>query len=262
MIGSFTVLNGYASKLERLKSPIEFQPGLNILFGENGCGKSTVLKICAAYCSIEGGGWSRHHRPFIRGKYPEVYKEHSPGKCEALVQWDGTPTLFADSTITDQTNFSYFFDEKMDSPDGMSDMTDQLSIMKGHLSSGMMRILKFKKYVDSLKNPPNILKISKEWKSYNDVWTDGAKKQIEYFESLPRHGPVTFMMDEPDRSLSIENQLFFWENFIPRFADKYQMIVATHCPFALLHAGATWIEFNEKYRAKSMAALQKLKSVL
>lgn len=45
MIGILEITEGYATKLERLKHPIEFKLGLNILFGPNGCGKSSASRL-------------------------------------------------------------------------------------------------------------------------------------------------------------------------------------------------------------------------
>jgi len=273
MIGVVEVLEGYALKLERLKMPVKFEKGLSILFGPNGCGKSTLLKIVAAYCSIDcsggnvkTGGWSKLMAPLsCEGKLPDGYCKLTPGKCKAKVEWDGTPTLFADASVTDQTNFSHFWDNKEDSPDGMSGMDDQLAIMFSHPSSGQLRLVQLKKYIDTLKKPaPVITEMPKNAKrgSYNDVWTKSYQKQIDYFNSLPRTGPITFMLDEPDKSLSMENQMQFWTMLIPNLLTKFQVIVATHCPFALIHVNANWIDFDPEYRAKSLEALRKLKPIL
>ena len=102
MISTLKILSGYAIKLPRLKEPIDFQPGLSVLFGENATGKSTVLKIVAAYCSIDKGGWSKCPEPWLRNDedFPKCFKRYSPGSCEAELQWDGTATLFSDALIS------------------------------------------------------------------------------------------------------------------------------------------------------------------
>jgi energy-coupling factor transporter ATP-binding protein EcfA2 len=171
VIGDLQVLDGFASKLPRLCEPISFKPGLNVLFGPNGCGKSTTLKILAAYCSISGGGWSRHQDPgtifpISYGKkkcdcsLPYSYFRISPAKCKAKMEWDGTATLFADASVTDQTSWTHFFYEKKDSPDGMSDLNEQLGVMYGRPSSGQLRLHKLAKYYESMKKPPKLNEIS------------------------------------------------------------------------------------------------------
>jgi len=267
VIGDLQVLDGYASKLERLKEPISFKPGLNILFGPNGCGKSTTLKIIAAYCSIREAGWSTHMNPsdlfplsYGKKKYdctlPYSYHRISPGKCKAKLEWDGTATMLADSTVSDNRNWTHLFYEKQDSPDGMDDLKEQLGVMYGKPSAGQLRLHKLARYYEALKKPPQLNVLPK--RNVNSVWSNSYKKQAEYVGSLSRTGPVTFLMDEPDRSLSIDMQAAFWKNFVPRVVKDYQVVIATHSIFALMHKNANWIEFEKDYIQKSRKALEVL----
>lgn len=248
MITYFKVLSGYAAEIERLKKEIQFKPGLNILFGPNGCGKSSTIKIAGAYCSIKTAGWTDFQDPFCvkTNNYRDTFKTISPGKCEAEVEWDGTPTLLADTSASDITQYSYFYDSLKDSPDGMTSMTDQLTVMKIKPSTGMLRFQQLKKYDSALNEPPDLTKLPERAKNYNNVWLDAYRKFIDYVKPLNKTGIITFMMDEPDRSLSIEAQYAFWTNYIPKLLKKYnvQLIVATHCMFALSHTNANWIEFE------------------
>src|SRR4051812_30455560 len=93
------VKSGYAQALPDVgDKAFEFKPGLNILFGPNGCGKSSLLNILGAYSGInyDTGGWTSYQEP-IRlspriGDYsyslPDYYHLLSPGKCKADVIWD------------------------------------------------------------------------------------------------------------------------------------------------------------------------------
>ncbi len=269
MIGDLQVIDGYASKLPRLKEPITFKPGLNVLFGPNGCGKSTTLKIIAAYCSIRGAGWSAHQAPgdmfplsYGKKKYdcslPYSYHRLAPGKCKAKMEWDGTASILADATVSDNTSWTHLFYDKSDSPDGMDDVKEQLGVMYGKPSAGQLRLHKLARYYEAAKKPPQLNVVPAKYKNYNSSWTNCFKKQAEYIGGLPRGGPVTFLMDEPDRSLSIEVQAGFWKNFIPRVAKDFQVIIATHSIFALMHTDANWIEFEEDYVHKSRKALEVL----
>ena len=62
MIDSVKVLSGYMAKLPDVGDKIfRFESGLNILFGPNGCGKSSLLKLLAGYTAAISGGWSKVH---------------------------------------------------------------------------------------------------------------------------------------------------------------------------------------------------------
>jgi len=65
MITKAKATSGFSIKLDALKGrAYTFKPGLNILFGPNGCGKTTLLKILGAYSGTEAG-WSRFLDPSI-----------------------------------------------------------------------------------------------------------------------------------------------------------------------------------------------------
>lgn len=265
MIGALQVLSGYAVKLPRMKETFHFHPGLNILFGPNGCGKSTTLKIAAAYCGCTSG-WSGFHPPhalfgFSFGKkkgiqtLPESFHRLSPGGCKATLEWDGTPTLFSDPGVTDATMWHEFFYDKKDSPDGMTGIDDQASVIWGKPSAGQLRLSKLQNYYKALSNPPIISKLPNV--HYNSTWMGAYQKMVDYVNSLSKVGPVTLLLDEPERSLSIENQMLFWKRFIPKVSKDFQVVIATHSVFSLTHE-ANWIEFEPGYLNKSREAIKEL----
>lgn len=51
--GFHYLIGGHRKQL--LPKVVRFKPGLNVVIGENGCGKSTLIKLLSAYCFCENG---------------------------------------------------------------------------------------------------------------------------------------------------------------------------------------------------------------
>ena len=95
--------------------------------------------------------------------------------------------------------------------------------------------------------------------SVNDVWAQKVTDFVAYVSTLPRRGPKTVLLDEPDKSLSIPNQQALWTQSLPGLARHCQVIVATHSPFALAApAPVTVIEFEPGYVEACRAAVRAL----
>jgi len=59
-------------------------------------------------------------------------------------------------------------------------------------------------------------------------------------------GPLTILMDEPERSLDLPAQVLFWR-FVRAFSDRCQFIVASHSFYALAIPEAHYIELTPGY---------------
>jgi len=256
MITSLKVVGGYASKLPALQDKFEFQHGLNILFGPNGCGKSTVIRILGAYsmvpCGIlDKGGWSStRHAPLYFGNLRESVNFPDclckPIKnCKAEVDWDGSPSFLNNTSISDTPIRSLD-----DNSDGL--FTNE-QLLLNHCSSGEMRFARLCKMIKILKNPPNLLKIPDN-NNYNSVWIDSFMRQINYVKSLPRNGKITLLLDEPDRSLAIPNQIDLW-NTLSKIAEKIQVILSSHSIFALKYKD-NMFDMKEGYIDKCLKILE------
>lgn len=232
MINKIKVNSGFAKKLPMFKKELEFKSGLNILFGPNGCGKTTALNIAAAYCSIKNNGWTKLPAPFdVKGfsdkkcNFPEDLSNICVGKCKADVEWDGTPTYYSASKAEQVVPHAFSDDQES--------MVDELNMMFSKPSSGQLRLHNLAKTIHKLK-APNLFDYEK---NVNDVWKTCYSEFCDYLKTLPRSGKITLLIDEPDRSLSLPVQFELWTKAIPQWSEHMQVIVATHSPFCLIAKG-------------------------
>lgn len=254
MIHSITVKEGFPLELPAIgKKSFKFTKGLNVLFGPNGCGKTTLLNIAGAYSGTEAG-WSRFSEPSYSKKapYPEAFSEKAPGKVKAKVEWDGTASFLMSPKTGDPAG-----GQIDDSQDGLMDFGMVVGEMMAKVSSGQSRIIRINKLQEVLKKIPDLTRKPSNYEHVNETWQEAMDKFGKYVKTLPREGPPTVLLDEVDVSLSIPLQKMFWLQAMPNLAKKFQVVIATHCPFALAHRKMEgFVELEPGYVAASMQAVE------
>ncbi len=262
MISTIHITSGYAAKLPNVKDKtFSFTPGLNILFGPNGCGKTTVLLTAAAYAGCGDRGWSNpvgeNGRPMLceRGSpedrltpYPDRFALTAPGKCKATVSWDGVPAFLHTVDIRMSGRFS----------DNAEEFNEQLGAIMVKQSAGQSVVGMLVRMKQYLAKQPDLTDEKKTFSirgehvsvgSCNDIWEEYITSFVAYVKSLPvpSEKRVTVLVDEPDKALSIPNQHVLWTKVLPSLAEKYQVITASHSIFSLAAPSANIIEMEAEY---------------
>lgn len=93
MIESVIFHSGYPTKLKGIgRKPIAFNDRVNVLFGPNGSGKTTILRTLAAASGCSDGGWSD-------GREPQGLS------YEATVERDNQPVFYQDCYRDSEQSF-------------------------------------------------------------------------------------------------------------------------------------------------------------
>lgn len=247
MVKSVRILDGFAAEAPHIKNRIfEFNDNFNVLFGPNGCYKSTLLKYIKAYCGIMKGGWSRLGEPQHTAAnkvahFPYAYEAYTPEHTHAHVVTDGMPAFFNDGDVK-VNDFSWFFAKEVLSEDGITNEEEQMRFMTDKPSSGMYRAAKLNKVMQMLHQIPNL--------------ADGTGPEAEYYKTLPRNGKPVLLLDEPERAFSLPRQKALFEH-LESITDKFQIIIATHSPFILFQKNVNIIDVTSGYAEECLDILKK-----
>lgn len=201
MISAIAFTSGYPTKLRGIGTRrIEFNPRLNVVYGPNGSGKTTILRALAQATGCGAGGWSvdtvsvGNGNESIGAERSEQTVVLDPPPFGASVCWDGTPVFYQDCYTHSEDSFFG------------SDYLDRHSHLR---SSGEKRIGLVNELIDFIE-----------------------ERFLTY--RLPRDVRPTLLLDEVDNHIGIAAQSIFWEEIVGHLCKKYQLIVSTHSIFPLL----------------------------
>lgn len=242
--------NGRANKC-LIGREIKFEKDkINIIFGPNASGKTTILKTIASYClcgsSSQFDGFTSIEKfrptdyPWSFEK-PRNYDEDGILKLivkqagnHADIKWDGSPVFYQ--------NFTNRRMSTIDDYDGtiFGNVAEALSfdLGKQKTSDGKSSLLLFSKLYDLVEKRYSFDDITKEFeykvKSVNDTWAECYRNNYEYLKKFQnnKNDHITILLDEIDKSLDINNISYIFKELIPELhnINHDQIIVISHSP--------------------------------
>ena len=230
-----------------------FEPHkINVIFGENAAGKSTIINTLAAYCQCGDAdnldGWTNINfvkplpsHSFLSSseendeKYVQQVVEDNINrlmKNNAVVEWDGIP-VYNDS----------FSNRKMLGQLGeltgsvLDSVLDEALWLTSRRSLGEKSIAILCKMIPKLEKPFTLEEcLSCVKKDYNNIWKVYQKALVQRLKRLNSGfsgDPVnTFIFDEIDKSMSISNVVTLYTKILPSLVEKTgcQIIIVSHSP--------------------------------
>ena len=262
-------------------STFKFEPGkLNIIFGPNGCGKTTILKAIAGTAGIPGDGLTKPADPTdvfgwcddkdrtVKkvGQYIEKLKKNS-----AVVDWDGNVVYYDNFAHTLRNGYGYFGGLEGTAL-GSIDAEITYRISGNRTNSGKRAMWMLGNVLEYQKKGLTLEKIFKphlENKRANDTWLNSYKTQAEYYqqyENYDKEVPMTILLDEPEVNFDIMTVWNLYSKVFPTICDKtgMQIITVSHSPMVMSkefieNPHVNLISIDDEYTKQVKELLQTMK---
>jgi hypothetical protein len=236
---------GNVEALKRLSS-IPFTPGLNILWGPNGCGKSTILLTIARMMHCRQSGNSVVTKSSIHDLFPLSNPQDAMSGGVIPIH-DGQSVRYFDPGNKVGVTGSQFDDDFMELGIG--------TMMAEKLSQGQQTL---RGLSSALNVKPSAIRYTVSKDRANELWGSRIERVEQSLRpSIPK-GPPTILLDEPDRSLALIYQGNFWQGASTAGSKKAQIIASSHSPFALFLSGANYIDLIPGYLEQCRNAVRML----
>ena len=239
------------SEVEALKGreEIEFNPdGLTIIWGPNGSGKSTILLLLARLTHCAQAGIPKITMSSVQ-EFSDGFGDDKLRDGASLLS-DGKPTFFYNPVSTPGLIGGQFDDDFFQL--GIASVMTRGVSAGENTGMGVGRIINSAIDQDGIENGVNSYWTSRSKKLFS-VATRGIKKTSKTL------GKRTILLDEPERSLDIPRQVRTWGTI--KRVGRFQMIIATHSPFALWIEGAKYIDIVDGYLEECREAMKSIKEV-
>jgi predicted ATPase len=218
---------------------------INVLFGPNASGKTTVLRTIAGECLTEDG-FTSLRKPiefgFLAEKYDISKIVGDLKKNTAFVQWDGAPLYYDNFGWRKEQSYG-MFGGLVGSAIGSLGEEIEYHLVSHKTSAGQNAVYILNKILRIASQKISLKEICERqyesnFANCNSTWKKCGEAQLECLSKLPRYEDETYptlMFDEIDKSLDIETVWTMYSEFFPALAKKYgcQIILVSHNPLIL-----------------------------
>ena len=238
-----------------------FEPNkINLLFGPNGSGKTTIIRAIAAHglCGardhfdgftnfdcfspmevMPGFELVTEQNKLIANVKDAITKRAGN---EAVVEWDGFPVYYQNIASRNSNTLGSLVGGGIINSFG-EEMLYRMN--NSQQSAGQQTVVLFNKLVSVLTNTDvmNVEKTidtaEKKLKEVNETWSNTYRGIIgyykQYYRSDTENKKMTVLLDEIDKSLDINTVISLYNNVMPNLASNYpvQIIAVSHSPIIL-----------------------------
>lgn len=222
---------------------------INVVFGPNGSGKTTILRALAgeAFCKdgfltlgepMQVGGWGDKTEEDVIN-YKEKQKRNT---CEVV--WTGNPVYYDNFEQTYREGYGIIggITGSALGGDFESEMTYRLGVQT--ISAGQNTAFIFSRILQRLKEAKTLKAlieqkyVSQMKYDANSTWRNCWQTQIDYLakhEDYDKEVPVSVIFDEMDKSLDITKVITVYLKLFPTIIEKtgMQIITVSHNPVVL-----------------------------
>lgn len=236
---------GYLNDLKNFRSGTEyvFKPGVNIIVGENGCGKTTLLNILKLYLVV---GYNECERGKFNSNINSIASFHKIDGIDVYADYDKNTFRLSHAGERQKHDAIERFDDF-----GMTYMQAKSSTGES-VNIAINRLLKLMFSQD--------VNLKFDYDQFKDNYPEFHKYILEHREKdCPNE--FTILMDEPDRNLSLEN-LKEIKEILSFHKENTQIIAVIHNPLLIASLSKipdiNFIEMTEGYVKKIKDAIREM----
>lgn len=245
MIKSIKIKTGLLSSLfhengvDMKNHKIKFNKDINFIVGKNGCGKSLLLNTISEYCLVDEVGASKYssldYKRHCTFNSDNRFKQRYTEDLSTIdLDWSGMQVFHLTSKYftNDHLNIGY----EMGTGKRVEELPRFFKIWKQRLSTGQMNKLYQKAILDlDLKHCNDICNRTESYEQFD--WKRFIDKVSNY--DLPQK-PI-LLLDEIDSHLDLYSQQKFINEYIPKLAEKFQVICISHSAYVLKSKNIIWL---------------------